>query len=327
MKFNFLKYRKIYFVFSGILILASLFSLFMFGLKPGIDFTGGSILEVEYKANRFSNQEIKEKLAELDLGEIYIQPTGERGVILRMKDIDEATHQQVLEKLGEAEELRFESIGPTIGQELKGKTKIVIVLSLLAIVLYIAFAFRKISRPLTSWQYGIASLLALFHDILIPIGILSLLGFLYGVQITIPVIVALLTVLGYSINNTVVVFDRIRENLLKRIGATVAETSSHLPERSEGREMNKVQRTPPRSVSQSSAYEETVNNSLNQTLTRSINTSLTTLFVLTAIFFLGGETLKYFALALILGITAGTYSSIFLASPILVSWLRWRQRS
>ena len=312
MKFNFLKYRKIYFVFSGILILASLFSLFIFGLKTGIDFTGGSILEVEYKANRFSNQEIKEKLAELDLGEIYIQPTGERGVILRMKDIDEATHQQVLEKLGEAEELRFESIGPTIGQELKGKTKIVIVLSLLAIVLYIAFAFRKISRPLTSWQYGIASLLALFHDILIPIGILSLLGFLYGVQITIPVIVALLTVLGYSINNTVVVFDRIRENLLKRIGATVAETSSHLP---------------PRSVSQSSAYEETVNNSLNQTLTRSINTSLTTLFVLTAIFFLGGETLKYFALALILGITAGTYSSIFLASPILVSWLRWRQRS
>ena len=293
MRFDFLKYRKIYFAFSGLLILGSLACLILFGLKPGIDFTGGSILEVEYKAERFSNQEIKNALADLELGEIYIQPTGERGVIIRMKDIDEATHQQVLEKLEGVEELRFESIGPVIGRELKEKTKMVIVLSLLAIVFYIAFVFRRISRPVASWQYGIASLLALFHDVLIPIGILSLLGFLYGVQITIPVIVALLTVLGYSINNTVVVFDRIRENLLKRIGAT---------------------------------YEGTVNNSLNQTLTRSLNTSLTTLFVLTAIFFLGGETLKYFALALILGITAGTYSSIFLASPILVSWLKWRKK-
>jgi len=293
MRFDFLKYRKIYFAFSGLLILGSLACLILFGLKPGIDFTGGSILEVEYKAERFSNQEIKNALADLDLGEIYIQPTGERGVIIRMKDIDEATHQQVLEKLGQVEELRFESIGPVIGRELKEKTKIVIVLSLLAIVFYIALAFRRIQRPVSSWQYGIASLLALFHDVLIPIGILSLLGFLYGVQITIPVIVALLTVLGYSINNTVVVFDRIRENLLKRIGAT---------------------------------YEGTVNNSLNQTLTRSLNTSLTTLFVLIAIFLLGGETLKYFALTLILGIAAGTYSSIFLASPILVSWLKWRKK-
>lgn len=292
MVFDFLKHRKIYFIFSGILILGSIVSLAKFGLKPGIDFTGGSILEVDYNppATRPSNDTIKNALTELDLGEIYVQPTGEKGVILRMKDIDQATHQQVLEKLEGAEELRFESIGPTIGQELKGKTKMVIVLSLLAIVLYIAFAFRRISRPVRSWQYGIASLLALFHDVLIPIGILSILGSLYGVQITIPVIVALLTVLGYSINNTVVVFDRIRENLLKRVGT----------------------------------YEETVNNSLNQTLTRSLNTSLTTLFVLLAIFLLGGETLKYFALTLILGIVAGTYSSIFLASPILVSWLRWR---
>ena len=290
---NFVKYRKFYFIFSGILVVGSLICLIIFGLKPGIDFTGGSILEVEYKAERFSNQEIKNALADLELGEIYIQPTGERGVIIRMKDIDEATHQQVLEKLGQVEELRFESIGPVIGRELKEKTKIVIVLSLLAIVFYIALAFRRIQRPVSSWQYGIASLLALFHDVLIPIGILSLLGFLYGVQITIPVIVALLTVLGYSINNTVVVFDRIRENLLKRIGAT---------------------------------YEGTVNNSLNQTLTRSLNTSLTTLFVLIAIFLLGGETLKYFALTLILGIAAGTYSSIFLASPILVSWLKWRKK-
>ncbi len=294
MNINFTKYRKIYFIFSGILILASLACLAVFGLNLGIDFTGGSILELEFKTERPSNQEILEKFSDLDLGEIYIQPSGERGVILRMKEIDEQTHQQVLQKLaktGEIEELRFESIGPIIGRELKEKTKIVIVLALLSIVLYIALAFRRVQRPAKSWQYGISSLLALFHDVLIPVGIFSLLGKFYGIQITIPVIVALLIVLGYSINNTVVVFDRIRENLLKKIGLT---------------------------------YEETVNKSLNQTLTRSINTSLTTLFVLVAIFFLGGETLKYFALALILGITAGTYSSIFLASPILISWLNWR---
>jgi len=295
MNFNFLKYKKIYFIFSATLILASLGFLIIFGLKPGIDFTGGSILEIEYIEERPSNQQIKETLSRLDLGEVLVQPTEERGVILKMKDISEDTHQEVLEKLKENNELgerRFESIGPVIGQELKQKTKTVIILSLLAIVLYIAWAFRKISRPIPSWQYGIASLVALFHDVLIPIGILSVLGKFYGVQITIPVITALLAVLGYSINNTVVVFDRIRENLFKQAGT----------------------------------YQEIVNNSLNQTLARSINTSLTTLFVLVAIFFLGGVTLKYFALALILGIIAGTYSSIFLASPILVAWLRWRKR-
>jgi len=292
MNINFVKYKKIYFIFSGILILAAILCLFVFGLKPGIDFTGGSILEIEFKETRPSNQEIKDVLADLDLGEIYVQPTGEKGVILRMKDIDEATHQQVLEKLGETEELRFESVGPIIGRELKEKTKIVIVLALLSIVLYIAFSFRKISKPLASWQYGIASLFILSHDVLIPLGIFSILGKFYGVQISIPIICALLTVIGYAINNVVVVYDRIRENLLKSRGEV---------------------------------FEKTVNFSINQTLTRQINTSLTTLFPLIAIFFLGGETLKYFALALILGIAAGTYSSIFLASPVLVSWLKWKK--
>lgn len=290
--------------------MGSLIFIIIFGLKPGIDFTGGSISEIEYKAERPSNQEIKESLADFDLGEIYIQPTGEKGVILRMGDISENVHREIIKKLSEnnktgipsseetmispkIEELRFESIGPVIGRELKEKTKIVVVLALLAIVLYIAFAFRRLSWPAKSWQYGLASLIALFHDILIPLGVFSILGKFYGFQITIPVIVAFLTVVGYSINNTVVVFDRIRENLLKKQGAT---------------------------------YKETVDISLNQTLTRSFNTSFTTLLVLTALFLIGGETLKYFALALILGITAGTYSSIFLAGPILVAWLSWRKK-
>jgi len=291
---NFTKHRKIYFGFSGVLIIASIFALIVFGLKPGIDFTGGSILEIDYQETRPLNQEILEKLNEFDLGTIYVQPTGEKGVILRMEEIDEEIHQQILEKLQdgkELEEIRFESIGPTIGQELKQKTKIVIVVALLSMIVYIALAFRKVQRPLRSWQYGITSVIALFHDILIPLGAFAILGKFYGIEISIPVITALLAVLGYSINNTVVVFDRIRENLLRR----------------------------------GEIFEEIVDRSLNQTLSRQINTSLTTLFVAGAIFFLGGETLKYFALALIFGILAGTYSSIFLAGPILVTWFKFRR--
>lgn len=298
MHIPFLKYKKIYFIFSGILILASLFFLITFGLKPGIDFSGGSILEFEYEAERPSNQIIKDKLVDFDLGTISLQPTGPKGVILRMKDIDENSHQQILEKLretGELEERRFESIGPVIGQELKQKTKIIIVLALSLIVLYIAFAFRKVQRPLRSWQFGVAVLIALFHDLLIPLGAFSVLGKFYDVEISIPIVAALLAVLGYSVNDTVVVFDRIRENLLKRF-----QTAHHRLD----------------------DFEEIVNRSLNQTFVRSINTSLTTLLVIFAVFFFGGETLKYFSLALILGISAGTYSSIFIASPILVSWLK-----
>ncbi len=296
MKFQFVKYSKVYFVFSGILVLASLFFLLYFGLKPGIDFTGGSILEVEYGESRPANQEIRDALAGLGLGEFSVQPADEKGLILRMKEIQEETHQGVIAKLtelGPLEELRFESIGPVIGQELREKTGIVIILSLVAILLYIAAAFRKLSWPARSWQYGFVSLVALLHDALIPIGIFSMLGRFYEIQITIPVIVAILTVLGYSINNTVVVFDRIRENLLRKAGKD---------------------------------YKETVDLSINQTLARSINTSLTTLFVLLAIFFLGGETLKYFSLMLILGIVAGTYSSLFLAGPLLVAWLGLTKR-
>jgi len=282
----FLKYKKIYFTLSGLLILASLISLILFGLKPGIDFTGGSILEIEYQENQPSNEEIKEALTDFDLGEVKIQPSGEKRIILRTKDISEEVHQQVINKLEGSQELRFEAIGPVIGREMKEKTKIVAILAIFAILLYITIAFRKISKPISSWKYGIASLVALGHDVFIPLGVFAYLGHFYDVQITIPVITALLTVLGYSINNTVVVFDRIRENLI---------------------------------TNKSAGFKEIVDKSLNQTLTRSINTSLTTLLVLFAIFFLGGETLRYFSLALILGLVCGTFSSIFLASPLLAS--------
>ena len=229
----------------------------------------------------------------MQLGQITVQPTGEKGAIIQFKGVDEATHQQILAKLNElttTSEKSFQYVGPSVGQELRNKTLLAILLALLAITLYIAFAFRKVSRPVNSWKYGIASLIALFHDILIPLGMFSILGKMYNVEITIPIIAALLTVLGFSVHDTIVIFDRIRENILRQGMAQ---------------------------------FEETINWSLNQTLGRSLSTVFSTLIVLISIFFFGGQTLKYFALVLIVGITSGAYSSIFIASPILVSWYKW----
>ncbi len=265
-------------------------------MNLGIDFTGGSILELEYKGIRPSNQEIEKNLEIFNLGTIYVQPTGEKGIIIRIKEVSEATHQEIIKKLrekNEFQEMSFQSIGPIIGQELKRKTQILLVVSLIAILLYIALAFRQVYRPVKSWQYGLITSIVALHDVLIPLGVFFVLGKFSGVQITIPIIAALLTILGYSLNDTVVIFDRIRENLLKRIGVN---------------------------------FEETVNKSLNQVIVRSINISLATILVLSAIFFWGGITLKYFALALIIGILAGTYSSIFIAAPLLVSLSLWKEK-
>ena len=302
MNFNFTKYSKIYYIISGVLIVTSIASLLLFGLKFGIEFTGGSNMELDFQgsaevaAKRPSNEDIQKALSEFNLGEIVVQPTGNTGAIMQFKGIDEATHQQILTKLNElspVQEKSFQFIGPSIGQELRNKTEIAIVLALLAITLYIAFAFRKVTRPVSSWKYGIASLVALFHDILIPLGVFSILGKLYNVEITIPIVAALLTILGFSVHDTIVIFDRIRENILRK------------------------------GMGQ---FDETVNWSLNQTIGRSISTVMTVLFVMISLYFFGGETLKYFALSLIIGITCGAYSSIFIASPLLVSWKKWDER-
>lgn len=250
-------------------------------------------MEIDFAKTRPSNEAIQNALKSFNLGEITVQPTGTAGAILQFKGVDEATHQKILteiNKLSPASEKSFQYIGPSIGQELRNATELAIALALVAITLYIAFAFRKVSKPVSSWKYGITSLIALFHDVLIPIGIFSVLGHFYNVEITIPIVAALLTILGFSVHDTIVIFDRIRENILRR------------------------------GMGQ---FEDTVNWSLTQTLGRSISTVLTVEFVLVALYFFGGETLKYFALALIIGITSGAYSSIFIASPLLVSWYKW----
>lgn len=325
---NIVKTRKIWLSISGLLFATSVVMLSMWGLKFGIDFTGGSILEVQFSANRPTVSEIQNNLADLNLGSLIVQPLGDKEMILRFQDVTEEKHQAVLKKLtklvgGEASsdkkesakttevvktdnknikveatkddskviesqvtEIRYESVGPTIGNELKSKAFNAGVIVLLAIALFVAFAFRKVSKPVASWKYGISAIIALLHDIFVPIGVFAFLGHFYGVEIGTPFVAAILTVLGYSVNDTIVVFDRIRENLPK----------SNLD------------------------FEDTVNLSIMQTMTRSINTSVTVLLALMAIIIFGGETIRSFVLVLAIGVGVGTYSSIFIASPLLVIW-------
>jgi len=288
------KFRKLYFTFSGIFIIASIFALALWGLRLGIDFKGGSLLFGEFGQKSPSREEISTALESLDLGELIIQSSGERGVILRFKEIDETKHQQlliVLNKIGgDFQEKSFESIGPSIGRELSANAFKAIALVLVLIVGYIAFAFRKVSYPLASWKYGVAALVALFHDVIIPLGLFAVLGRFYDIEISSGFIAAILTVLGYSVHDSIIVFDRIRENLIKHQGKS---------------------------------FDETIDKSVNQTFTRSLNTSLTVILVLLAIYFLGGESMKYIALVLMVGIGVGTYSSIFIGSTLLVSWSKF----
>ncbi|MDD4062329.1 MAG: protein translocase subunit SecF [Candidatus Pacebacteria bacterium] len=286
---NFIKHKRIYYAISSILILASLVSLAFLGVNFGIEFTGGSMMEIEYSENVPSVSELRGVLNNAGLSDAIIQSAGENGFVLRMPDISQEKYIELRGLLVGSTENYFESIGPTIGDELKDKSAISIIIASLAIILYIALTFRDAGdRKVKSWQYGmVAAGVGFFHDVLIVLGAFSIMGYLYGIQFTVPIAVALLTVLGYSINDTVVVFDRIRENIAKN----------------------------PRLL-----FPDIVNKSLNETLERSINTSATTLFVLIAIFILGGETIRWFVFAMILGISVGTYSSIFIAGPLLVTW-------
>ena len=292
-----IKHRKIWYAFSLLIVIASLFSILKFGLKQGIDFTGGALLEVEYAAKPDALA-VKQKIESLSLGSAVVQPSGEKNIIVRMKDLTEEQHQKVLSaslSVGQGgKEIRFDSIGPVIGKELKKKSISAMILVIVMIVLYIAFAFRKVSQPVNSFYYGLMAVVALIHDVALPAGVFAVLGHYYGVEVDTLFVTALLTVLGFSVHDTIVVFDRIRENL--------------------------------RNNGNKNDFETVVGASVSQTVSRSINTSLTVILVLLAIFFLGGESTKYFSLALLIGVAIGTYSSIFLASPLLVTLQKLKSR-
>lgn len=292
---NIIGKKYIFLTISAVLILGSVVALSLWGLKRGIDFTGGSLLEVEFSAPPPAPSDISAALAPLPIGTVIAQPTGTHGMLIRFQEISEEQHQHVLLLLQSSaaagtsvEEKRFDAIGPTIGKELEQRSLLAILLAIAAIVLYISWAFRKVSRPVASWKYGVATIVALVHDVILPSGAFAILGHFFGVEIDALFITALLTILGFSVHDTIVVFDRIRENLRK--------------------------------LKHAEPFATTVNRSMNETITRSINTSFTVLLVLVAILFFGGVTTKYFALALVIGIIFGTYSSIFIASPLLVIW-------
>lgn len=358
--------RKIWYAFSLTLTIVSIAALATWGLKLGIDFTGGTMMEVSFNEASLNSQEIQDVFSELNLGEVSTQFANDGSVFLRFKEVDEPTHQSILTALNtkaaakiapvidnnaapaetpaadvqstpvqpvqiEAQgingenvevaadtadaaeitsentaatnaattenkyvtEKSFESIGPVIGNELKTSTIWAVLVALIGIVAYIAWAFRKVSYPVSSFKYGISATVALFHDVIITTGIFSILGHFYGMEIGITFLAALLAILGYSVNDTIVVFDRTRENLLR------------------GR-LND--------------FEETVNRSVNETFARSINTSFTTLLMLLVLYLFGGASIQTFVLALLIGIAFGTYSSIFVASPLIVTWQHFDAR-
>jgi len=287
---NIIGRRKIWYLISAILIVPGIISYFLWGLNLGLDFKGGSLLEVKFSKDNPSAEQVQDGLKDINLKNLIVQSTGQGSFLLKTEPVGQEKHQQItdsLNKIGESEEIRFESVGPTVSADLSKKAIIAIGLASLAIILYIAFAFRKVPRPASSWRFGVCAVLALIHDLLFVIGLFAILGHFFGYEIDSLFITALLTIMGFSVHDTIVVFDRIRENLRK---------------------------------SPSLSFEENVNNSIIQTLNRSLNTSLTVLIVLGSLYFLGGRTLQHFVLTLLVGIAIGTYSSIFNASPLLVSW-------
>ena len=317
--------RNIFLTISGILVGLSIIFLSIWGLNYGIDFSGGSLLELKFESNRPDVATVQDALNDLNLGSLMVQPIDENSMILRFQDTTEEKHQEIisrfndlvpadvsdiseedakatssdeviseisLEEKSNFEELRYDSVGPTIGAELKRKSLLAIIIVLIAIVVYIAWAFRRVSKPVESWKYGISAIIALFHDVIIVLGVFAILGKFLGIEINSAFVAAILTVLGYSVNDSIVVFDRVRENLPKS----------------------------------DDDFEGTVNTSVNQSVTRSINTSVTTLIVLLSILFFGGSTIKDFILALSIGVFIGTYSSIFLASPVLVLWEKFGKK-
>lgn len=284
-----IKNRKIFYIISVVLIAASVASLWLWGLKAGIDFKGGSLLNVSFGGEIPGSETINAKLLELGFEGSSVRKAGDDSYIIRTREINQQEKNEIVDVLG-AEEKEFSSVGPVLGAETIKKSYVSIVLVILAIVLFITFAFRKVSKPVSSWVYGLVTIIALAHDVLIPAGVFSILGHLAGIEVDTLFVTALLVILGFSVHDTIVVFDRVRENLRHE-----NEHGSKKP------------------------FDRIVGESISQTLIRSLNTSLTTLLAIITLYILGPEATRLFALAMGIGIIAGTYSSIFIASPLLVT--------
>jgi len=293
-------YRKFFYTFSAILVIASIVSVSVWGLNFGIDFKGGTLIEIDYPQSNFPAGRPTQPVVAGELTSISatvpnlnpsIQPSGTDGYILRLRALSQPEKIAVEGALNigstTVQETSFQSIGPVLGAQAARAAALSIVFVILAIVLFIAYAFRRVAQPVSSWKYGVVAIIDLLHNIIIPIGVFSVLGHFYGYEVDTLFVTALLVVLGFSVHDTIVVFDRVRENL--RLSGT------------------------------KKPFDEIVGMSIAQTFTRSVNTSLTTLIALFALYFVGGSATQHFSLVLIIGIAAGTYASIALGSPLLVT--------
>jgi preprotein translocase subunit SecF len=291
-----INHKTKFYILSIVLTVIALLALFFYGLKPGIDFTGGSVLEISFPNQKPAQEQIEKAVSDLNLGNSVVRSAGENGYLIKTPSIDDASKKTLLNSISqngliEFKEEKFITVGPVLGEELTSKSFVSVGLVLLAITLYVAYVFRVVSTPVSSWKYGFATIIALIHDVIITVGFFAIAGKFFGIEVDTFFVIAILVVLGYSVNDSIVVLDRVREKL---------------------QEIREEQRL--------SQFKELVGKSLVETIARSLNTTITTLLSLIALYIWGGEATKTFALALIVGITAGAYSSIFIAPQLLVTF-------
>jgi len=285
--------RKIFLIASGIISILLLLSIIIFGFKLSIEFTGGSKLGIVSSDNKaLDTAKITKVFEAQKIAVVSIAETSRTDVTYRTNTITDAQKNRILAGIADekinVKEKSFDTLGPVIGKESRNNAFKAVAIAIVAITLYIAFAFRKVSRPVSSWKFGISAIIALFYDVLFVLGTFALLGHFLHVEIDTLFITAILTIMGFSVHDTIVVFDRIRENLIKNV--------------------------------KNLSFGEIVNKSFNETLARSFNTSLTVVVVLFSLLLFGGDSIRWFIVAFLVGIISGTYSSIFIASAILVEW-------
>lgn len=295
--FDIIGRRKLWYILSAIIIIPCIVSLFVWGLNIGIDFAGGTQQQIEYpNGTRPHTEVIREAVQKAEVKAVAVQTSGDNNVLIRFANENDKTARALGDAIikevqtlnPEAKEVSFENIGGSVAKSTTTKASWAVAITAIALIIYIAWSFASVPKPANSWRFGLSAIAALLHDILFVIGAFSIIGhYIPSVEVDALFITAILTILGFSVNDTIVVFDRLRENLRRNPGKS---------------------------------FEDIANISLNQTLARSINTSATVLIVLTSLLVLGGESIRNFVLALTLGVFIGTYSSIFNASPILVSW-------
>lgn len=316
-----IKNKKIFLTIAAVIVFGSALIVALFGLKPGIDFTGGSLMEVRY--NTLPEQvEVESAVTAMNLGTASIRHSESEagnGYLVTTRDLSDeerASLETSLTSLGDGGELvRFTSIGPVIGEELKDKAWWAIGAVLSLIIIYVAFAFAGVGAPVSSWVYGFMTIIILFHDILVPVAFMSLMGEFAGAEADILFVTVLLTILGFSVNDTIVIFDRIREKLTQNR----TETRKNIPVPG-GKDEIQITYT------LTKPFGQLVGQAIDETMTRSINTSLTVFIALIALYIFGSSVTQMFTLSLMVGIVAGAYSSIFIASPLLVLYQEWQEK-